>query len=345
VAKLFFLLSGEHSTLPVSELKAILEAEGHKYKVTGTFRQIAQIEAKIESVKSIVYRAALTRVCCIELINTQAVSAEIFERIRSTSFEKLINKGETFAVRVKKVGESAAKIESAPLERKIGAIILDNTEGSKVKLKNPNLTFFGVFTEDKFFFGLKVAEINPKPFVERRPRKRPFFHPSAMQAKLARCMVNLAQPKAGDIIIDPFCGTASILIEAGLIGCRVVGFDVQKRMVRGSLLNLSYYGVNPEGVIRADALSLPVDRVDCIVTDPPYGRSATTLGRRIGEIVKDFLSTAIGYIPRQKRVCVAAPASVEIGKLGEEVGFKRVECYAVYVHRSLTREIAVLERI
>ncbi len=344
MVKLFFLLSGEHSTLPVSELKAILEAEGHSYRLLGTFRQVAQVEANVESIKAIVRRAALTRVCCIELVNTRSVTAEIFEKIRSISLEKCIEKGETFAVRVRRIGESAPEIESVDLEQKIGAIILDKIEGAKVKLINPNLTFFGVITEDKFFFGPKLAEINPKPFVERRPRKRPFFHPSAMQAKLARCMVNLAQPKAGDIVIDPFCGTASLLIEAGLIGCRVIGFDVQKRMARGSLLNLRYYGVSPEGMIRASALFPPIKEINCIVTDPPYGRSATTLGRKIGDIVKDFLSTMIGY-PRGARICIASPKSVEIGKLGEKLGFKLVESFSIYVHRSLTREIAVLERI
>jgi tRNA (guanine10-N2)-dimethyltransferase len=236
-------------------------------------------------------------------------------------------------------------MDGPELERKIGAIILDKINGLKVKLVNPNLTFFGVLTEKKFVFGLKLADINPRPFVDRRPRKRPFFHPSAMQAKLARCMVNLAQPKARDVILDPFCGTAGLLIEAGLIGCKVIGLDVQRRMIRGSLLNLRYYGVKPEGIIRADALCLPVNGVDCIVTDPPYGRSAAAFGRKIGEIVKDFLSTAVTYIPRGKRICLASPESVEIGKLGEELGFKHVESHSVYVHRSLTREIAVMERI
>jgi tRNA (guanine10-N2)-dimethyltransferase len=345
VAKLFFLLSGEHSTLPVSELKAILEAEGHDYRLLGTFRQVAQVEAKVESIKSIVRRAALTRVCCIELVSTQAVAGEIFEEVRSASFETCIEKGETFVVRVRRVGETTPEIKSADLEQKIGAIILDKIEGAKVKLINPNRTFFGVITEGKFFFGLKLAEVNPKPFVERRPRKRPFFHPSAMQAKLARCMVNLAQPETGNIVLDPFCGTGSLLIEAGLIGCKVMGLDVQKRMTKGSLLNLCYYGVKPEGVVRASALCLPFKEIDCIVTDPPYGRSATTLGRKIEEIVEDFLSTAIEYIPRGKRICIASPKSIEIGKISEKLGLKLVESFSVYVHRSLTREIAVLERI
>jgi len=166
-----------------------------------------------------------------------------------------------------------------------------------------------------------------------------------MPAKLARCMVNLAQPKAGDIVLDPFCGTATMLMEAGLIGCRVVGFDVKRRMVRGSLRNLRHFGVETEGLLVADARHPPIKKVDCIVTDPPYGRSATTLGREIYEIVEHFLSTAEDLIPKGERICIASPKGVEVAKMGAESGFKLVESHSVYVHRTLTREITVLERI
>jgi len=344
VTKLFFLLSGEHPTLPFSELKAILEAEGFRHKVTGKLKQLMRVEADVESVKSIVHRAAMTRVCNVELMYCDAVAEQIFEKVRSTPLEDFIEKGETFVVRVRRIEESSPHLVGNELEKKLGAVVLRRVKGAKVRLTNPDKTFFGVLTDNKFVFGLRIAEIVPKPFVERRPRKRPFFHPSAMPPKLARCMVNLAQPKAGELVLDPFCGTASMLIEAGLIGCRVVGFDAQKRMVRGSLRNLVYYGVQPDGLVIADAQNLPISRVDCVVTDPPYGRSSTTMGRETGQIVKDFLSRVDDHIQRGRRICIASPRSINTGKLGRELGFKHVESHSVYVHRSLTREIAVLER-
>jgi len=345
VAKLFFLLSGEHSTLPFSELKAILEAEGRKHSVLGRLRQVMRVEADFESIKSLVSRAALTRICCVELVYTRALTSEILRKVRSASLEEWVKKGQTFVVRVRRIGESVPELDSMRLEQKIGATILDLVKGTRVKLTNPDIVFFGVITGDTFIFGLKLAEIQPKPFVDRRPRKRPFFHPSAMPAKLARCMVNLAQPRAGDIVLDPFCGTASMLIEAGLLGCRAVGFDVQRRMVRGSLRNLRHFGVAPEGLLVADARYPPIREVDCIATDPPYGRSAKTLGRETREIVRHLFSTARDYLRQRKRICIAAPSAVEVGKLSGELGFKFVESHFVYVHRSLTREIAVLERI
>jgi tRNA (guanine10-N2)-dimethyltransferase len=344
VSKLFHLLSGEHPTLPFSELKAILEAEGHKYQVLGKLSQVLRVKADIESVKSIEFRSALTRVCALELLCCSTDAEEIFKMTRSASIEGFIQKGESFAVRVRRVRESASHILGVELERKLGELILNKVKGVKVDLANPQKTFFGVLTDDKFIFGLKIADISPKPFTQRRPRKRPFFHPSAMPPKLARCMVNLAKPKVGDLVLDPFCGTASMLIEAGLIRCRVLGLDAKRRMVKGSLRNLLHYGVKPEGMIVADALKPPTIKTDCIVTDPPYGRSATTLGRETCQIIKDSLSTLQDYLAKGQRVCVAAPKSVKAGMLGEELGLKHVESHFVYVHRSLTREIAVFER-
>ncbi|MFQ6074010.1 MAG: THUMP domain-containing protein [Candidatus Bathyarchaeia archaeon] len=344
MSNLFFLLSGEHPTLPSSELKAILEAEGHEYQVLENLPQVLRIKADVESIKSVEFRSAMTRVCGVELLCCPADAEEIFKMTRSAPMEEFIRKGESFAVRVRRVRESALHLLGMELERKLGELISNTVKGVKVDLTNPQRTFTGVLTDNRFVFGLRIAEISAKPFSQRRPRKRPFFHPSAMPPKLARCMVNLARPKVGDLVLDPFCGTASMLIEAGLIGCRVLGLDAKPRMVRGSLRNLRHYGVKPEGMIVADALKPPTIKADCVVTDPPYGRSATTIGRETSQIIKDSLSTLQDCLAKGRRICVAAPKSVKAVRLGEEFGLKHVESHFVYIHRSLTREIAVFER-
>jgi len=344
VSKLFFLLSGEHPTLPFSELKAIFEVEGQEYQVLEELPQVLRVEVDVGSVKSVKFRSAMTRICGVELLCSSANAEEIFKMARLVPLEEFIEKGESFAVRVRRVKESAPYLLGVELERKLGELILNRTKGVKVDLVNPQKTFFGVLTNNKFIFGLKIAEIFPKLFTQRRPKKRPFFHPSAMPPKLARCMVNLAKPKVGELVLDPFCGTASMLIEAGLIRCRVLGLDVKRRMIKGSLRNLRQYGIKPEGMIVADALKAPTIKADCIVTDPPYGRSATTIGRETRQIIKASLSTLQDCLAKGQRICIAAPKSVKAGMLGEEQGLNHVESHFVYIHRSLTREIAVFER-
>lgn len=341
---LFFTLSGEHPTLPFSELKSILEAESSKYRVLERLTQVLRVETSVNCIKSVASRAAMTQVCGLELFNCNNFLTNILKEARDTPFDGIVEKGGSFAVRVQRIRGSAPHIVGMELERRLGGLILKKVKGVKVDLKKPQRTFLGVLTENKFIFGLKMAEISKRPFFERRPRNRPFFHPTAMPAKLARCMVNLAQPKAEELVFDPFCGTASILVEAGMMGCRVVGLDVQRHMVEGSLRNLLYYNVKPEGMVVADAQHHPIAKVDCVVTDPPYGRSATTLGRNTQQIVKDFLSTIEDRLPKGKRICIASPKSVKVGEIGENLGFKHVESHFAYVHGSLTREIAVFEK-
>ncbi|MEM3627944.1 MAG: DNA methyltransferase [Candidatus Bathyarchaeia archaeon] len=345
MAKLFFLLSGEHETLPASELKAILEAERHPYKTAEKLDQVLRVEADANCVEKVRCRAALTRLCGLELFTCKAEINSIAKSIRSINISEFLANGESFAVRVRRVKEYAKKLDSMFLERKLGEIILDAKTNARVSLKNPEKTFVGILTDEKFVFGIKLAEIPPKPFVERRPKKKPFFHPSAMPPKLARCMVNLAKPEKGETVFDPFCGTGSMLIEAALMGFKVLGLDAQRYMVKGSLKNLAHFGIKPEGIIVADARASPVRKVGCIVTDPPYGKSASTLKRTTKQLVEEVLAAAGDVLKSGKRICIASPKTLNIGKTGESLGYKHVESHFVYVHRSLTREIAVFEKV
>lgn len=344
MVRLFFLLSGEHQTLPVSEVKAILEAEKNNYRILEKLTQVLRLEADANSIEAIRFRSALTRICCREIFNCDAQPSKILDNIRSAILDEIIGGAETFAVRVRRIKSTTPQLSGVELERKLGEQILKKTAKTKVNLKNPQKTFFGVLTDRRFIFGLKTAEVPTKPFSERSPRRRPVFHPTAMHAKLARTMVNLAQPKIGDMILDPFCGTAGILMEAGLIGCRVLGFDAKSHMLRGGLKNLRHFGIKPEGGIVADARYPPVSKVDCIVTDPPYGRSASTLGMSTRRIVEGFLAAVGDVLPRGNRICMASPKSIKIDEAGEEAGFQHMESHFVYVHGSLTREIVVFAR-
>lgn len=344
MAKLFFLLSGEHETLPASELKAILEAEGYAFKTLEKLDQALRLEADLNCAKAIKNRAAFTRLCGLELFSCKAKTSKIVEAIRSTSLKAVLEPRESFAVRVKRVKNYASKIDGMALERKLGKLINAKAE-TKVNLKNPDKTFTGILTSEKFIFGVKLSEISPKPFVERLPKEKPFFHPSAMPPKLARCMVNLTKPKTEELLFDPCCGTGSMLIEAALMGCRVLGLDIQRRMAKGSLKNLAYFNLKPEGIIVADARNPPITKIDCVATDPPYGRSATTLKRTTQQIVEEVLMAVHDMLSKGQRVCMAAPKTLNVGKTGTALGYKHLESHFIYVHRSLTREIAVFEKV
>jgi tRNA (guanine10-N2)-dimethyltransferase len=346
VAKLFFLLSGENESLPAAEVKAILEAEGYPYSNAEEFDQVLRLEAAVGSAQSVQVRSAYTRVCALELFVSNANLIDIARAASQTDFKAVLKVGESFAVRINRIKNYADQaLNTMVLEGKLGKQILNLTEGTRVSLKNPDKTFLGIITNEKLVLGLKLTDITSKTFSERRPRKKPFFHPSAMPSKMARCMVNLAHGKSEELVLDPFCGTGTSLIEATYIGCRSVGVDAQKRMVMGCRKNLGHFNISPEGLIWADARQLPLTKVDCVVTDPPYGRSSSTLKSTTKQLVQDVLVSAHGLLGVGQRICIASPKTLHIKALGTELGYRHVESHYAYVHRTLTREIAVFEKV
>ena len=344
--KLFFLLSGENESLPAAEVKAILEAENYPFSGDEVLDQTLRLEAALESVKVVQVRSAYTRVCALELFVANANLNDIAKAAAETDFKAVLKPGESFAVRINRIKNYADDaLNTMVLEGKLGRQILNGTEETKVSLKNPDKTFLGIITNEKLVFGLKLTEITTKTFSERRPRKKPFFHPSAMPSKLARCMVNLAHGKAEALVLDPFCGTGSSLIEATYIGCRALGVDAQRRMVLGCRKNLRFFNISAEGLVLADARKLPLFRVDCVVTDPPYGRSSSTLKSTTKQLVQEVLASAYSLLGVGQRICIASPKTLNIKALGTALGFRHVESHFAYVHRTLTREIAVFEKV
>lgn len=349
MARLFFLISGENPTLPFSEVKSILEAEGYKYEVLGELTQAIRIEADQECVESVKFRSALAKNCCLEIFICQASLEKIISNVRKVDFTRFLEDNEAFVVRIVRVRGFSKDISRSMLEREIGEIILENvrTKNVKVDLKNPNKTFFGLFTDKLFLFGLKLADVKHKDLFERNPGKRAFFHPAAINAKDARCMVNLARAKAGNMVLDPFCGTGGLLIEAGLIGCRVIGFDIDRYMINGCRKNLNFFGIEPEGLGVADVCWPPLKNmsIDHIVTDPPYGTASSTFGFSTKSLVEKFFSVAADILKHGGVICISAPKIVKLSEIGVKYGFKHLESHLIYVHKRLTREIAVFKRI
>lgn len=345
MAKLFFLLSGEFESLSFAELKAILEAEGYAYTVTEKLDQTARLEANVESVRQVLRRSAYTRVCALELFTCPANNDTIVDAVNSVDFKTALGEGATFEVRIRRIKEYSTKDATMALESLLGKLILKNAKHVKVNLSKPDKTFFGILTNGKLVFGVKLAEIQPKPFVERRPRKKPFFHPSAMNSKLARCMVNLAHAHENAYLLDPFCGTGTTVIEAALIGVRAIGIDVQRRMADGAKQNLKHFSLSPEALIVADARKLPLTQISCIVTDPPYGKSATTLKSSTKAIVEGILTSARELLGKGQRICIASPKTIGIQAIGARLGYRHLESHFAYVHRTLTREVAVFEKM
>ena len=182
-------------------------------------------------------------------------------------------------------------------------------EGS-VSLDKPDVTlalleFFGLDHNNlplepfNLFFGRFVGEGQRDLIAKFSLKKRCFIGNTSMDPQLSFLMTNLACIEKGKIMLDPFCGTGSLMLTAAWFGAYVMGTDIDyltlhartrpsrvnsgKKRASEESLSQNFIQVGGKsmknqflGVVVADVSNPPYQNnlghlFDAIVTDPPYG--------------------------------------------------------------------------
>jgi tRNA (guanine10-N2)-dimethyltransferase len=340
---LAFELSGEHDTLPKAEVLACLNALRIVYDAKMFLNGILVIDAQIrpETLAVLANRLGMTH----RIYEVKGMSAleedAILAMVKNATVYKFMETGSTFAVRVPK---SSSYPEKKTLIEQVGALI--KGKGYKVNLSNPSNTFVLLLTERTCFFCLLLHSTDKKRYEARKPQFRPFFSPGVILPKVARALVNLSGIKENELFLDPFCGTGGLLIEAGMIGARIIGLDVQEQMVRGTAENLNFFGLAGDLIVGdASKTAFKDNCINAIATDMPYGRSSLIARSGFAPSLERLFPLALTEIhrllnPGGKAVVVSNfPYSRSPGH-----SFRVLETYVYRVHKSLNRYITVLEK-
>ena len=221
------------------------------------------------------------------------------------------------------------------LEKELAKFVWIKLKNPRVDLENPDTKIVVLKAGKRCFCCIELLKIK-HAFAERRPDKRPGFHPSTLKPKLALALVNLCSAKKR--VLDPFCGIGGILIEAGLIGLKVVGYDIDPRMMKKAKLNLDFYGIKNYRLVVGDARKIK-RRYRYIVSDLPYGLSTFNIERE--RLYLDFLINLKRIL--LKRAVIVFPHFVDYKKLIKRVGLKLKDEFEIYVHKNLRRKICVIE--
>ncbi|MBQ6098416.1 MAG: TIGR01177 family methyltransferase [Methanobrevibacter sp.] len=341
--ELLCIQSQEHPQLPLAELKAVIECETIQTGIEVVTSGLVILKDIPEDNLDEYYKILTKRLGYTHEVHELILKSSIetlIEDISSVDWSNYIT--ETFAVRVKRFN---SEIDTVATERNAGSVILSNCDNIKVKLRNPKSLVRLVAFENTVYVAVEKIKLNKKHFEESKPHKRPFFYPGSMSPKLARCMVNLSRVKEGQLLLDPFCGTGGILIEAGLIGCKVVGSDIYWKMKNGTAINLEHYGITDYRTFNLDVRELKMyEKVASVVTDPPYGISTSTGDIEGNDIFKEFFHSIYNNMKDDAYLCMASPHYVDLKPMADEVGFEIVEQYGIKMHRSLTRIISVIRK-
>ncbi|MBC7086581.1 MAG: RNA methyltransferase, partial [Methanomethylovorans sp.] len=272
-----FELSGEHDSIPVIEAYACMEIAGLKFREYAILDQclIVDIEGNINEIETCLQYVAERVAMSHHIIRVAGMcdtSAEnILKLADDIDYSKYLNTEQTFVVRARKI-KNYSDIKRELIEGHVGGRIF--RKGFRANLKRPEVKFRLILGE-KCVFGPIVASVNRSVYEKRLPHKKPFFYPGVLMPRVARALVNISKVKKDEVLLDPFCGTAGILVEGALVGARVIGIEVRSMIASGALTNLDYFG-GYYNIINGDACRVPFkdECIDAIVTDPPYGRSA-----------------------------------------------------------------------
>ena len=240
-------------------------------------------------------RGAYLKSCTEVLFETASVK-ELCATIRSAGLYV-----DDFRVLVVKKPRSL-EFNSMALARQIGSVI-----GGKPNLSSPQVVFLTVITSEKIWFGRLLSESDG---IWLEYNQRPHVTSSSLPARLALAFVNLvASP--GEHLLDPCCGTGTIVMSAAHCGLLATGYDINPRMVGATTKNLLHFGLKAD-VQLEDARTIQ-GKFDAVATDLPYGIS----------LVKDTAATT--EILANLRTCAPKTGFIDIRDLSEplsDLGYK-----------------------
>lgn len=253
----------------------------------------------------------------------ETAEEHLIEAVHAYDFNKIFK--ESFRLRL--INNKDFDVEA------LADIIWQNLKIPATNMRDAKTKIDIIFCE-KVFCCLLIGE-QTDAFEDRKAHLRPFNHPTSLHPRLARCLVNLANSKE---ILDPFCGSGGLLIEAGLIGLKTFGYDIDDIMLKRAKANLEFFEVKNFKIEKNDALKVN-QKFEAMVTDLPYGKNS-----KVSNMEKTFLEFLENSYHFVNKMVVVFPDFVNAKKIIRKTDWEIKSSFSYFVHKTLTKEIFVLTK-
>jgi tRNA G10 N-methylase Trm11 len=232
--------------------------------------------------------------------------------------------GMTIKNKLREAGVSCRWVTSR--EETLSSVVV---EQNKLLTTGKELVFLG--SDKEVLIGTTIA-VQPFKDLSDRDYGRPARDDQSgmLPPKLAQIMINLAQIAKTEILLDPFCGSGTILTEAILMGYKnIIGTDLSIKAVNDSKTNIDWtvkkYNLKREVVVKQmDARFLTSlfkdSSLGAIVAEtylgPQRGKiDLVKVSRELSELYNECLKKIYLILKPGKRVVLAIPAFVGKDKL------------------------------
>ena len=313
------LVRGEKSTLEKG-------AKAEKINISNNEDRVLILKSK-ENIKDLITRLAYTKRIFKLLFSCK--KKELIKKFENYPWEKIYQKN--FSIRIINLTDGTTESEKF-----LAKFVWNSVDKPKVNLENPKTPITVILTKNYAHVCLFLQE-SKENFEKRRAHLRPGLLPISMHPKLARAVVNLTGIRKGEILYDTFCGTGGILIEAGLIGCKTIGYDIYDKALKCAKENLDYFKIKKYRLMKKNALKIK-NKINYLATDLPYGKGAKA-EKNLENFYLKFLKN-LRKILRKKAVIIF-PDNVNYKKLIKKAKLKIIGEFDYYIHKSMTKKIVV----
>ncbi|XP_060081677.1 THUMP domain-containing protein 2-like [Ylistrum balloti] len=175
----------------------------------------------------------------------------------------------TFRISCKCAGRIGRKIQSQMLSRYIGGG-LQRLVSWKVDLRNPSIEICVHMNDDRLTVGIPLQSIPVS--------KRSYIRHFGLRGTIAWIMSNLLDIQSYDVVLDPMCGKATLIVEAcqNFKTATYLGMDISKDQLSKAAENLLWSHLHGNiGLVQGDAKCMPLDSesIDKVLCDAPFGQN------------------------------------------------------------------------
>ncbi|MFM7363339.1 MAG: methyltransferase domain-containing protein [Cuspidothrix sp.] len=142
----------------------------------------------------------------------------------------------------------------------------------KWKCNDPaDMECWGFWIKDQLFVGIRIT---PPSFRARTYKDEE--RQGSLRPTIAAAIAVLSNPNPSDKLVDPMCGSGTLLIERGFLASytSLSGYDIDPNATRLAIANIANAGIKHIDIKTEDATDLPVEngRFNCLICNLPFGK-------------------------------------------------------------------------
>jgi tRNA G10 N-methylase Trm11 len=348
---------GRNPELSILEAVSFLERTKRKYQIKKITKQSILIEIEKFDPKKAINQLGGTIKISSELTNSKKHIEITLSNQTKNKITYGINKIESSSSHVQKLIKT---IKDSCREQKIKVLQKYSSEREIPPTKAKNLDIELTVYKGNYY---KVSAISDPKSYKKRDEKRPNFEPlKVVSVRLAKILINLAQPKKDDLLLDPFTGLGTILQEATLMDVKSTGSDKYSNTVKKCKQNLDWLKKEfnlktiPQVKIADVAkLSSKIKKADAIATEPylgpylmklPTEQEAREIAKEVSKIYEDLLRESSKILKNGSKMAIIVPTFKTKNSKIIRIGFQTLlEKYGFKIHQPLRNTLVPIDYI